>query len=141
MKLALKLFSVVFLTKFVTSLVDNVFLKIVPDDKIQYCEGDKVQLGELVKGNGSEFDIEFELIDEQTSRINGFMRMIVNGTPPVAARFSGEKFEMGEWHRRVIKTYSDVCHDFYNPLDVYYDYFKDQPHCPLSENVSNIEIY
>lgn len=136
MKTQVKIFTAILLLKVVESFVKDVFLTIVPDDKIQYCEGKKVELGEIVKGNGSEFDIEFELIDEKTARIKGFMRMLVNGTPPVSARFTGEQFDVGAWNRRVIKTYTDVCKDFYDPLDVYYDYFKDQPQCPLNENVS-----
>lgn len=78
MKIQVKIFTAIFVFKEVQSFlnenIENILLTVVHDDKIQYCGiYKKVELGEVVKVNESEFYIyctfeRVKLIENLSSR-------------------------------------------------------------------------
>jgi hypothetical protein len=110
--------------------------KIIPDDRTQYCNGPHLRQGEPAVGNFSEVDIDFLVSDDETT-------VIVNGTvtftkhvKEISLRATGEQLLQGDWHLRIVKQMQDACFDLFNPLDIFYPFYKNQKRCPYKPGVS-----
>jgi hypothetical protein len=118
---------------FVTEIVSNG--KVIPDDRVQVCDGPKLRHGEPAKGKIFNADIDFVITDEENVLLNGSLIAIKNVDKEWFVRITGEQLIQGDWHTRTVKVLQDPCYDLFNPLDIFYSYFKDLPRCPYEPGV------
>lgn len=120
--------------------VVNGKVRIIPDERFQYCEEDSKKLGEgeIAYGNITDVDIAFILEDENTVFIQGALNFKMRIDRPTShVLIEAYKFDMGQWHKRNEQEVRDCCEAAFSPLGMYYPFFKDFKRCPLEPGVSN----
>lgn len=127
---------------FSTILVVEVFGrgKIIPDDRMQYCNGPPLKPGEPARGNFSIVDLDYLVTDDEVVSINGTVTT-TKFTSKLRIRSTGEQLLQGDWHPRSVKVMEDACFDLFNPLDIFYPYYKDQQRCPYNPGVSFLKFH
>lgn len=111
-------------------------VKIIPDERTQYCEGPRLKRGEPAVGNILITDIEFLVSDDEKVTLNGTVTFTKNLDNKIFVKNTGEQLLQGDWHPRWVKVLQDACFDFFNPLDIFYPFYKDQKRCPYKPGVS-----
>jgi hypothetical protein len=109
--------------------------KVIPDDRVQNCQGPKVELNEIAHGNIVDADLDFLVSDEENVILNGSLTFKMDIQQGYFVRITGEKLDQGDWHRKTIKNMQDACFDLFNPLDLFYPYFRDFKQCPYQPGV------
>lgn len=118
--------------------MSTIGFKFIPDDYIASCDGNFLSEGEVLKLNGDIFEnnVKFILEDDYRVRMVGGLLVKTEIKSPLNLRVTGEQRVQGEWAVRVTKVSHDCCIDFFNPFNLYYLYFKNQPRCPVQPGVS-----
>lgn len=86
-----------------------------------------------------DVDLEYLVDDDENVSLNGTITMKINAGGDgykSSLVISGEKYELSGWHRRTVKVLQDICFDLFNPVDMFYPYFKDMKRCPYKAGVS-----
>lgn len=111
-------------------------VRIIPDERYQLCDGPKLGKGDVARGKGVDIDVDYQLPDENTVIVNGTYTFKISINSPLFIRITGEKYELAGWHRRLVQTITDACKELFDPMKMYYPYFKNQKRCPLKAGVS-----
>lgn len=113
-------------------------LKVFPDDTLSTCDGINLKPGELYNGTMFNVNMTFDLQEDNTVLMTGGFFWKVKIDKPFWMRVTGDKLTQGQYTTKATKTNLDGCFDLFNPLDVFFNYFKEQKRCPLKPGVSRI---
>lgn len=104
----------------------------LPEDKIEKC-------ADSATFNGTCDFTNLKIVFESDTDIflNGSIVLAWKGLKsPMKARVFAEKFIREKWVSALVdKKISDWCKVMHNPMEVYYNLFKDQPGCDIPEGV------
>lgn len=114
-------------------------VRIVPDEHFQYCTDQKSSGEILLRGNITEFAVEYLVDDDEVITFSGNITFLIpiSVKPATSVIISGEKYRQNGWHLMAIKNLQDTCFDFFNPTDIFYPYTKDLKRCPYEAGVSS----
>lgn len=110
--------------------------KCIPDERVQTCKGPKLGKGDIAHGTIADVDLDFLVDDDENVILNGTITFKADMEDQSTVIITGEKYEQGDWHRRLVKVLQNVCFDLFNPIDIFYQHFKDQKQCPYKSGVS-----
>lgn len=127
--------TVLLITGTLVGVLSNKY-KVILDERIATCDEKYLKKGEVYKGRIVDVNLTFVLEEDEKLLIVGDMTSKVNIDTPLFVQITASQLLMGSWQQRVTKTLFDVCHDAFNPVDIYYRYFEDKKRCPLSPGVS-----
>lgn len=111
-------------------------MKIFPDDTFATCDGINLKVGEVYNGTMANINMTYDLQEDNTILMTGGYYFKVKVDKPFFMRVTGEKLIQGQYVAKVIHTNLDNCSDLFNPLGMFYTYFKDKKRCPLQPGVS-----
>lgn len=138
----MKNLKIIFLNFVILVEISFAKVRLIFDERYQPCDGPKLGSDEKAILNGLDIDVEFYMPedDESVMIANGSWTFKTNVESPWYISVTGEKFEMGEWHKRVVQTVDDACKELFNPVGMYYPFFKKQKRCPLKPGVSKFQV-
>jgi hypothetical protein len=115
--------------------------KVIPDERVQYCDGPPLGSGQPLVGNITTIDADFLVSDDEKVSLNGTVLFKKNIDGNFVIKYSGEQLLLGDWHLKLVKVQQDACIDLFNPVDVFYPFFQDKKRCPLQPGVSFSYIF
>lgn len=105
---------------------------LLPDDRIEKCVD--------AKNDAKFYDVsKMEVIMESDTDIflNGTFKHLREFKRGIKGRVYAEQFVRGKWVFSMInRKIPDWCDSMANPLEAWYDFYKEYPRCPLKAGVS-----
>lgn len=131
-------------TVLIISIICEVFtvkMNFIPDETISTCDGTPLQTGETLVGELMDIDLKFILEDDKKVRMAGGFYIKTEVESKLFLKITGEHKIRGEWIARISRVQVDACDDLFNPEDIYFRHFKDEPRCPWQSGVSRLFLF